>query len=148
MSYAVLFAGQASQHAAMLPWLGCRPQAAPVLLTMARHTGTHWRSLLQDPAERRNNAFAQCLITGTSLAAWQALQACLAQGPAVVAGYSVGELAAYSAAGVFDAETALVLAAERARLMDLAAAKGPAGGLLSISGMTTAQVLNHFPALQ
>ena len=104
---------------------------------MAQHVGTHWRSRLQDPTERSNNAFAQCLITGTSLAAWQALRVYLAQCPVVVAGYSVGELAAFSAADIFDADSALALAAERARLMDLAANSGPAGGLLSVSGMAT-----------
>lgn len=148
MSYAVLFTGQASQHTGMLPWLENDPQSAPVLQAMARHTGAHWRHRLQDPTERSNNAFAQCLITGTSLAAWQALRACLARGPDIVAGYSVGELAAFSAAGIFDAQTALVLAEQRAQWMDLAAAQGPAGGLLSVSGLAQAQVLAGCPALQ
>lgn len=148
MSYAVLFAGQASQHAGMLPWLDIHPHAAPVLQAMAQHTGAHWRQRLQDPADSSNNAFAQSLITGTSLAAWQALSAHLAQGPAVVAGYSVGELAAFSAAGLYDVDAALALAVERARLMDLAATQGPAGGLLSVSGMAQAQVLALCPALE
>ena len=148
MSYAVLFTGQASQHVGMLPWLESSPRAAVALRAMELRTGAQWRTRLQDPVDRSNNAFAQCLVTGTSLAAWQTLRALLSQGPAVVAGYSVGELAAFCAAGIYDAGTALVLAAMRAHWMDQAAAQGPAGGLLSVSGMAPAKVMSYCSALQ
>jgi [acyl-carrier-protein] S-malonyltransferase len=140
MNYAVLFSGQASQHANMLPWLEPECASQPVLALMAQHLGENWRAQLNDPATRTNNAFAQVLITGTALAAWSALASRLPTGPAVVAGYSVGELPALVCAGVVSASTALDLADLRARLMDLAVA-GKSTGLMSVSGMTQAQVM-------
>ena len=75
---------------------------------------------------------AQPLLTGLGIAAWQALAPDLPP-PAAVAGYSVGELPACCVAGVFDADTALALAAFRAEAMDSAAA-GEAGGLMALQG--------------
>jgi [acyl-carrier-protein] S-malonyltransferase len=58
---------------------------------------------------------------------------------AAVAGYSVGELAAFGAAGVFDAKTAIELAVARANAMDAAAEASP-GGLLAVSGLNLAAI--------
>ena len=140
MSYALLFSGQASQHPAMLPWLEAEPAASDILRGVSARLGLDWRAQLHDPDRRSDNAFAQVLITGTSLAAWTALQNQLAERPAVVAGYSVGELPAFACAGVFSPEQALDLAAQRAGLMD-AAVSGQKTGLLSVSGLPEAAVL-------
>ena len=140
MSYALLFSGQASQHPAMLPWLEAEPAAVDILRGMSARLGLDWRAQLHDAERRSDNAFAQVLITGTSLAAWTALQNQLAERPAVVAGYSVGELPAFACAGVFSPEQALDLAAQRAGLMD-AAVSGQKTGLLSVSGLPEAAVL-------
>jgi hypothetical protein len=37
MAYALLFSGQANQHAGMLPWLESAPASAPVLRHMEAH---------------------------------------------------------------------------------------------------------------
>lgn len=140
MSYAILFSGQASQHPDMLPWLESEPAAAAVLHAMGELLGPDWRHLLHDPKRRSDNAFAQVLITGTSLAAWAAIKNRLPARPAVVAGYSVGELAAFACAGVFDTDQALKLAVQRAALMDRAVA-GLKTGLLSVSGISEAAVV-------
>lgn len=140
MTYALLFAGQASQHPAMLPWLESEPAAAASLKLMSQHLGPAWRDQLHAVERRSDNAFAQVLITGTSLAAWAALQARLPAGPAVVAGYSVGELPAFACAGVFSTERALLLATQRAALMDQAVA-GLNTGLLSVAGLPEAAAL-------
>jgi [acyl-carrier-protein] S-malonyltransferase len=66
---------------------------------------------------------------------------------AAVAGYSVGELAAFACAGVLSLPTAIALAVPRAALMDAAVA-GLQTGLLSVSGLSQAQVLQAQPALQ
>src|SRR5450830_1318689 len=134
MSYAILFPGQGSQHPDMLPWLEAETSAAAPLLAMARHLGHDWRARLSDPEELSRNRFAQVLVTGVSLAAWGAVSAHLTEGPAIVAGYSVGELAAVACAGAFDPTDAVALAAQRAQAMD-AAAGGVPGGLLSVSGL-------------
>ena len=133
MSLALLFAGQGTQHAAMLPWLEACPAAAPVLTLIKAQLGSDWRSRLAEPEWAQSNAVAQPLLTGLSLAAWQALAPSLPV-PAVVAGYSVGELAAYCVAGVFSVADAMTLAVDRAAAMDRSAA-GLDTGLLSVQGL-------------
>ena len=151
MSFALLFAGQGTQHAAMLPWLELEPLCQPVLQSMVRATGADWRAALGDASTRSSNVFAQALITGTSLAAWDAVRQYLVAAwaqegagsdghPQVVAGYSVGELAAFAAAGVLDTADAICLALQRATLMDAAVAD-VATGLLSVSGIAIDRVL-------
>src|SRR4030095_6404667 len=118
MSFALVFAGQGTQHPAMLPWL--RDDA--ILRSMSARLGIHdWRSAVLDAAWTERNVHAQTLITGLGLSAWHQLPGEL-PGPAAVPGYSVGELAAFSAAGLYDAETALDLSLVRAAAMDRCAA--------------------------
>ncbi|WP_114969633.1 malonate decarboxylase subunit epsilon [Rhodoferax ferrireducens] len=140
MRYAVLFSGQASQHPGMLPWLESEPACAATLRLMSGRLGSEWRALLHDTQRRSHNSFAQVLITGTSLAAWAALKDRLSARPALVAGYSVGELPAFACAGVFTTEQAISLATERATLMDQSVV-GLKTGLLSVSGLSEAAVL-------
>ncbi|TXT40852.1 MAG: acyl-carrier-protein S-malonyltransferase [Comamonadaceae bacterium] len=140
MSYALLFSGQASQHPTMLPWLETEPAAVEILRLMSDRLGLDWRSQLRNADRRSDNAFAQVLITGTALAAWAALQGQLSERPAVVAGYSVGELPAFACAGVFLPTQALTLAAQRAALMDRSV-MGLKTGLLSVAGLSQAAVL-------
>ena len=131
MSWVLLFSGQGSQHPAMLPWLD---PADPLLREAARRLGAaDWRAVLADPARRHRNAEAQLLLNASALAAWHQLAPGLPP-PRAVAGYSVGELAAASAAGAFDAATALDLAEARARAMDACAAREP-GGLIALAGL-------------
>ncbi|MDP2680063.1 MAG: malonate decarboxylase subunit epsilon [Rhodoferax sp.] len=140
MSYALVFSGQASQHPTMLPWLEAEPRAAASLHAMGERIGADWRTALQDEGRRSNNAFAQVLITGMALAAWAVLRDALPQAPAVVAGYSVGELAAFACAGVFSADQAIVLAQQRATLMDQAV-PGRQTGMMAVTGLSEGRVL-------
>lgn len=148
MSFAMLFSGQGSQHMAMLPWLDSAPQAQPVLDAMRAALGTNdWRAALADDACRARNAMAQPLITGTALAAWAVLGPLLGETPVVVAGYSVGELPACAAAGLFTPAQALALAGVRAGLMDNAVA-GHDTGMLAISQVPRERVLAAAPGLE
>lgn len=147
MSYALLFSGQGTQHAQMLPWLDGVPAVQEALDGLARALGGPWRSRLEGSACRSSNAIAQPLIVGTALAAWQALQGLLPQPPQAVAGYSVGELAAFAAAGAYAPAEALALAQQRAQLMDCAVA-GHNTGLLAIAAITEAEVLAACPELE
>ncbi|KQP49608.1 acyltransferase domain-containing protein [Pseudorhodoferax sp. Leaf274] len=133
MAYALVFSGQGGQHAGMLPWLA---EDALVRSVQARLGVADWRAALATPGWAERNAPAQCLLTGLALAAWAQLAPHLPP-PAAIAGYSVGELAAFSAAGVFDAGTALDLAQARAAEMDRCAAGAP-GGLLGLSQIAPA----------
>ena len=86
--------------AAMLPWL--REDA--IIRAMCDRLGTpDWRAAAADAAWAQRNQHAQALLTGLALAAWSQLAPALPS-PTAVAGYSVGELAAFSVAGVFDAQ--------------------------------------------
>lgn len=153
MSFALLFAGQGTQHAAMLPWLETDSACASALAAMQARVGEHWRAGLDDPLMRSSNHFAQPLITGTSLAAWAGVQAALSAlpaardlsgvadaTPAVVAGYSVGELAAFACAAIMDVPSAIDWAVRRAQMMDDAVA-GLDTGLLSVSAVPVVAVL-------
>jgi len=135
MGYAVIFPGQGMQHAAMLPWLA----QDDLVEQMQRDLGIDdWRTKLEDAQWASCNANAQVLLTGVNLAAWAQLARSLPP-PAAMAGYSVGELASFAAAGVFEATRAIGLAGSRARAMDRCAEQAP-GGLLAVSSMTSAQI--------
>jgi [acyl-carrier-protein] S-malonyltransferase len=138
VTLALLFPGQGTQQPAMLPWLEQQAASAPTLAAMSQLIGADWRSRLADRAWASANRVAQCLITGTAIAAWQSLAELLPK-PGVIAGYSVGELAAFCAAGVFDAATALALAVDRAEAMSASVA-GKATGLLAVSGLSGEEV--------
>jgi [acyl-carrier-protein] S-malonyltransferase len=120
----------------MLPWLKTCPEAEPTLALIAAQLGADWRDRLALPDWAYANAVAQPLLTGLGVAAWQGLAPRLPT-PAVVAGYSVGELAAFCVARVFDARTAMALAADRAAAMDRAAV-GIDTGLMSVQGLDRA----------
>ena len=144
MSFALIFSGQGMQHPAMLSWLA----EDELLSVMARVLGADWRQRLQDPAWAGRNAHAQVLLTGLGLAAWTQLAPRLPE-PAVVAGYSVGEVAAFSAAGVCTPGEAIELVQCRAALMDRDAERC-AAGLLAVSGLADeamAQLCNDFGLL-
>jgi [acyl-carrier-protein] S-malonyltransferase len=136
MSFALLFSGQGFQHPQMLPWLD---DGSVHVQRSAQALGVvAWRQALHDPAWAIANLHAQILLTGLGLAAWWQLAPRL-PAPAAVAGYSVGELAAFSAACVFDFDTALRLAQRRAAAMNRCAEQAP-GGLLAITGLDTTAV--------
>ena len=138
MSIALLFPGQGTQHASMLPWLEGEEIARPVLDRMTGALGADWRARLADTAWSQSNAVAQALVTGSSVAAWTALAPGLPRVVAV-AGYSVGELAACVAAGMLDADDAMTLAVQRAAAMDACAVDG-ATGLLGLSDVDASDV--------
>jgi len=140
MTYALLFSGQGGQHGEMFPWLESAPAAQDALMALARVVGPHWRDRLRHDASRGANAFAQPVIVGTAVAAWQVLRPLLGCGPEVVAGYSIGELAAFCAAGAMGPADAISLAARRAELMDRAVAANDTG-LVAISGVTESEVI-------
>jgi [acyl-carrier-protein] S-malonyltransferase len=138
MTLALLFPGQGTQHPAMLGWLDDQPEAQATLALMAGQLGKDWRAHLADADWTSRNDVAQVLLTGLGIAAWQSLAARL-PAPAVIAGYSVGELPAFCAAGVFDAAAALALACDRAAAMEASVA-GLDTGLLAVSGAAAALV--------
>lgn len=140
MSYALLFSGQGTQHADMLPWLEELAPQSPLLRDLDALLGSPWRGFAADAQLRQANRVAQPLITATALAAWELLQPLLPGLPTAVAGYSVGEIAACACAGVYSPQQAVQLSARRAACMD-SALHGVPAGLMSVSGVGVDQVL-------
>ncbi|MEN5096637.1 malonate decarboxylase subunit epsilon [Stenotrophomonas sp. TWI1409] len=131
MSLALLCPGQGAQHAAMFDRVRDLAAARPVLDATSELLG---RDVFAATAadDRFDNVRAQPLLCAASLAHWQGLREVLPT-PTVIAGYSIGELAAHAIAGGVDAATCLALAAQRALLMDSA---NPAdAGLQAVLGL-------------
>jgi [acyl-carrier-protein] S-malonyltransferase len=137
---AILCPGQGAQHAGMFElarldpgasrlldaWFG-DPRLAPVLRASV------------EGEERFINRVAQPSIVAATLAMWTALRGRLPE-PALVAGYSIGELSAYGVAGALDPIEALKLSIERARLMDACLEGGPAQAMVALSGIPDGSV--------
>jgi [acyl-carrier-protein] S-malonyltransferase len=92
-----------------------------------------------EPSTLFENQTAQPAIVAATLATWEALRPRL-PAPALVAGYSIGELAAHGVAGTLTAQDAVALAGQRAAIMDGAAAAGPHGALAAVSALPLARV--------
>lgn len=131
MSLGLLFSGQGHQQAGLPDWLAALPGAQAALGALEEG----WQQHLSDPDWASANLNAQPLLTGLALAAWQGIRAHL-PAPAAVAGYSVGEMAAFCAAGVYPLATALAISRQRAAQMQ-ACVQAPQG-LLSVAGLPAA----------
>ncbi|MCQ8895205.1 acyltransferase domain-containing protein [Limnobacter humi] len=119
MTFAVVFSGQGMQSASMLRWL---PEDV---------LSTHWRNTEAHSPALFSNAVAQPLLVRVGLQAWNLLKPQCPE-PLAYAGYSVGELSAFVAAGALSQADALRLVPQRAACMDAAGEQHP-GGLLAIS---------------
>lgn len=111
-------------------------EAAAVALGVFRHeTGVDPWSLSTEAMQV--NAVAQPLICAYQLSVWAALRDRLPT-PIALAGYSVGELAAYGCAGALSAASVIRLARIRAALMDEAFPGG--GAMVALRGLDRAAV--------
>lgn len=131
MSLALLCPGQGAQHAAMFERARPYPAARAMIEAASSVLG---RDAIDAAAadDRFDNAQAQPLLCAATLAHWQVLRTAL-PAPLLVAGYSIGELAAHAVAGSLDPVTCLQLAAQRARAMD--AASPADAGLQAVLGL-------------
>ncbi|GEO99531.1 acyltransferase domain-containing protein [Methylobacterium haplocladii] len=135
MTLAVLLTGQGAQHPEMFALTAARP-AAQGIFAAAKPLlgGTDPRDLVRRyGAALHGNRTGQVLCCVAALAAWTIVAEA---GPArtILAGYSIGDLAAWGCAGRLDPEAVLRLAASRAEAMD--AASGEGYGLAGIRGLT------------
>jgi [acyl-carrier-protein] S-malonyltransferase len=126
----LLCPGQGDQHAGMFDLARTNPAASALidgLLNMQPPTGDDIFA----------NRTAQPLIVTATLGMWQAIRD-FAPPPALVAGYSIGELSAYGVAGAITPEQAVTLATQRAQWMDDCQQAAPGQALVSITGLTLA----------
>jgi [acyl-carrier-protein] S-malonyltransferase len=125
----LLCPGQGGQHAQMFDLARTGAGAAALLDDLSAAMPQAF-----DGADIYANSSAQPLIVAATLGMWEAIREFAPQ-PALVAGYSIGELSAYGVAGAFTAATATRLAALRAQLMDACLATHPGQALLALSGL-------------
>ncbi|MBV8261585.1 MAG: acyltransferase domain-containing protein [Paraburkholderia sp.] len=134
MTIAILCSGQGCQRAGMFDLTGAAPHAADLFAharALLGHDPREWvRSASADAL--CENRSAQILCTLQALAAMAVLDGLLPK-RRCVAGYSVGEVAAWSVAGFMDALTTLDLVAARASAMDAATSSGE--GMLFVRGL-------------
>jgi [acyl-carrier-protein] S-malonyltransferase len=147
---ALLAPGQGSQTEGMLsPWLEL-PGAADRLAAWSAASGLDLGRLgtTASTEEITNTAIAQPLIVAATLLAHEELtrRGLVNDKEAVVAGHSVGEIAAYAIAGVISADDAVALAATRGAEMAKACANEPTG-MSAVLGGDEAEVLARLDQL-
>ena len=131
----VLCSGQGAQNAGMFSLLANAPEAEPVFkAAQLVLRGKDPREVVQLATDDvlHENSIGQVLCCTQAMAAWAVIRDKL-QDPIVVAGYSVGELAAWGVAGIIDEGQVLNLAAQRAEAMDAATLEP--SGLLAVHGL-------------
>jgi [acyl-carrier-protein] S-malonyltransferase len=142
MTLAILCSGQGPQHPNMFALTGDAPEAADLFAhTATLLGGRDPREIAQidtDDAVHQNRV-GQILCTLQALAATASLRDAW-PGKLIVAGYSVGEVAAWSIAGLMNATKTLDLVALRANAMD--AATRPGDGLLFVRGLSYGAIEN------
>lgn len=141
MKIAFVFPGQGSQSVGMLgSFVDCDP-AQDVIRRADAALGQPLSALIASgPAEELaltvNTQPAMLTASMAMFAAWRAAGGPM---PAVVAGHSLGEYSALTAAGVFSLEDAVSLVRFRAQAMQDAVPVGT-GGMAAILGLTDEQV--------
>lgn len=147
---ALLAPGQGSQTQGMLsPWLEL-PGAADQIASWSQASGLDLARLgtTATTEEITDTAVAQPLIVAATLLAHQELirRGLLNDQEVIVAGHSVGEIAAYAIAGVMAANDAVSLAATRGAEMAKACATEPTG-MSALLGGTEDEVLSRLEQL-
>jgi [acyl-carrier-protein] S-malonyltransferase len=131
---AILCSGQGGQHPTMFDLVADCPEAEPVFAAATAVLGQDPRRFVKEttPADLFSDFSGQILCCTQALAAWAALGT-VRPAHAVIAGYSIGELAAWGCAGALNELSTLRLAQRRAAVMDAAAPSD--SGLAAITGL-------------
>lgn len=134
--FAILCPGQGGQHAGMFDLVRNDPHGVRIFDSFGLDAGLSVpvETLLHDEKLLFSNRYAQPLIVAAGLAAWLSMREALPP-PALVAGYSVGELTAYGVAGSLPPAAMIELARVRAEAMDAAATRESRQGLMSVGGV-------------
>jgi len=123
----LLCPGQGDQHPDMFNLARTSPAASALLDSLPGIAA-------MSSADIYANHNAQPLIVAATLGMWEAIRD-IAPPPALVAGYSVGELSAYSVAEAITPAQAVALATQRAQLMDDCQRAAPGQALVTITGL-------------
>lgn len=134
MTLALFLSGQGGQHPGMFDLTADHPDAQAIFAAAKPLLGdVDPRDLVRRGGDAlHENRTGQILCCVAALAGWRALDVA-GTGRTIVAGYSIGDLAAWGVAGRFEPADVLRLAAQRAEAMD--AASGVGFGLAGIRGI-------------
>jgi [acyl-carrier-protein] S-malonyltransferase len=136
---AILCSGQGRQHAGMFSLTGNAPEAGALFAHATTLLGGDPRCWVRSAGEDalHQNRTAQLLCTLQALSAAAVLADLLPQ-RRCIAGYSVGEMAAWSIAGLIAEAEVLNLVTQRAEAMD--ASSKSAQGMLFVRGLPRAAI--------
>jgi len=136
MKTAFLFPGQGSQSVGMMNGLSQYPEVRQTFDEASAALGEDlWKLVTEGPVETLNQTtYTQPAMLAADIATWRVY---LAQGgamPAVMAGHSLGEIAALVAAGALDFTDAVKLTRFRAEAMQNAVPEG-VGAMAAVLGL-------------
>lgn len=140
---AVLFPGQGSQSVGMLSALANDHTEIKATFAEASEILGYdlWALAQEGPADKiRRTEFTQPLMYTSGMALWAVWRAQIESPAAVVAGHSLGEFCALTAANVMSFQDGIKLVNARAQLMAGAVADGE-GGMAAIIGMDDADLV-------
>jgi len=134
MTLALLLSGQGGQHPGMFDRTADHPEAQAIFASAKPLLGgVDPRDLVRQGGEALHaNRTGQILCCVAALASWRAFGGAVT-GRTIVAGYSIGDLAAWGVTGRLAPADVLKLAARRAEAMDKASGTG--FGLAGIRGL-------------
>jgi [acyl-carrier-protein] S-malonyltransferase len=130
--YALLCPGQGSQHPRMLDFALATGAGRDALAAASETVGLDIVGRVQGGVGLFEPVFAQVAIVATTVATWRALAEHV-PGPALVAGYSVGEVSAWCCGGSWDVPAVMRVVAARARFM--AQASAPGAAMMAVTGL-------------
>jgi [acyl-carrier-protein] S-malonyltransferase len=141
MKIAFVFPGQGSQAVGMLDAFAGEPAVQEVLARAGAALGEDLgRLIAAGPAEQLNlTVNTQPAMLAAGVAVYRAWRAAGGAEPAIMAGHSLGEYSALTAAEAIPLEAAVMLVRFRAQAMQEAVPAG-SGGMAAILGLTDEQV--------
>lgn len=142
-NYALLFPGQGSQRVGMLGEMAEKHSLISETFKEASEILGFdlWKLASAGPEEKiRQTEFTQPLMLASGVANGRLWLEMVDEEPSVVAGHSVGEIAALVVAGALSFEDSVRLVRERSRLMSSAVPAGK-GGMAAVIGMEDADVV-------
>ncbi len=139
---AFVFPGQGSQSVGMMnDWGDYQPLVKKTLEQASDALGENLERIIREgPADLLNRTeITQPAMLAAGIAAWRVWRTAKQPNAVALAGHSLGEYTALVAAGAMDFGDALLLVAERGRLMQQAVAEGE-GAMAAIIGLDDDQV--------